>query len=45
MNTIACLVQLSETDDLSELSPDEQEMYYEYENEGGRRNIRSCTDT
>ena len=34
MNTLACLIQMSETDDLSGLSPDEQELYYEYESEG-----------
>ena len=34
MNTLACLIQMSETDDLSDLSPDEQELYYEYESEG-----------
>jgi len=33
-DTIANLLELSETDDLSELSPDEQELYYEYESDG-----------
>ena len=34
MNTIACLIEMRKTDDLSELSTDEQELYYEYESEG-----------
>eukprot|EP01051_Picozoa_sp_SAG22_P010060 SAG22_NODE_881_length_6693_cov_15.416288_1_plen_102_part_00 len=40
MNTLGCLIQLSETDDLSELSHDEQELYYEYESDGEKEPIK-----
>ena len=36
MKIIGCLIEMSETDDLSDLSPDEQELYYEYESDGDK---------
>ena len=46
MNTLACLIQMSETDDLSDLSPDEQELYYEYESirKVSKKEVSECVD-
>ena len=43
MKIIGCLIEMSETDDLSDLSPDEQELYYEYESDGDKEDNKVGT--